>query len=282
MRLAQRPVIQRPDPGDRRRRDVVLVGMVGLVIDVGMQWGGQPWLAERLGRLGEAGAVVLMEYMLGATHDDADVLDAVEDAASAGEIDVELAEYTDWQGVPFDPSIEVGSGGPIRPGRRASASSERASTRPCSAAVLGVNELTVHTDATAFGPRRSPARRAAACALLPVTVPTTIVTCDGQNKSVATEDPWLGPPGGPEYIIPLCGTIPVASAGSLVAAGRRGDRAGWPDLRTGPARPVLPRLVLRHIRRQCELRTCPDLLRTVDRQRHPDPALRGHVSDRPR
>ena len=64
----------------------------------------------------EAGAIVLMEYMLGATHDNADVLEAVEDAAAAGEIEVELAEYTDWQGVPFDPSIEVSGGGAIPTG----------------------------------------------------------------------------------------------------------------------------------------------------------------------
>jgi hypothetical protein len=77
------------------------------------------------------------------------------------------------------------------------------------ARVVGVDELSVFTDATAVsGPTEPCPPSSGPCALLPVTVPTTIVTCDGQNKSVATEDPWEGPPNGPEYVIPLCGNNP--------------------------------------------------------------------------
>ena len=64
---------------------IVLVGMVGLVIDVGLQWGDNRGSQNASDASAEAGAIVLMEYMLGATHDDADVLVAVEDAAAAGD-----------------------------------------------------------------------------------------------------------------------------------------------------------------------------------------------------
>src|SRR5688572_4490015 len=178
---------------------VVLVGMVGLVIDVGLQWGDNRGSQNASDASAEAGAIVLMEYMLGASHDDDDVLEAVDEAAAAGEIDVELAEYTDFQGVPLDPPVEVGSGGAIPEGAQGVRVVGTRTHETVFARVLGVDELSVNTDATAVsGPSEPCAPDTGPCALLPVTVPTTIVTCDGQNKSVATEDPWLGPPDGPE------------------------------------------------------------------------------------
>jgi len=188
---------------------IVLVGMVGLVIDVGLQWGDNRGSQNASDASAEAGAIVLMEYMLGATHDDADVLVAVEDAAAAGEIAVDYVEYTDWQGIPLDPSVEVGSAGLIPDGAQGVRVVGTRTHETVFARVLGVNELTVHTDATAVsGPTEPCTPSSGPCALLPVTVPTTVVTCDGQNKSVATENEWLGPPDGPEYVIPLCGNNP--------------------------------------------------------------------------
>ena len=186
---------------------VVLVGMVGLVIDVGLQWGNNRGSQNASDASAEAGAIVLMEHMLGATRDDADVLEAVEDAAAAGEIDIELAEYTTWEGVPLD--IEVGVGGSIPIGAQGVRVLGTRVHETVFARVLGVNELAVHTDATAVsGPTEPCPPSSGPCALLPVTIPNTIVTCDGQNKSIATEDPWVGPPGAPEYILPLCGNNP--------------------------------------------------------------------------
>jgi Putative Flp pilus-assembly TadE/G-like len=188
---------------------VVLVGLVGLIIDVGLQWGDNRGSQNASDASAEAGAVVLMEYMLGATHDDDDVVDAVEDAAAAGGIEVDLAEYTDWQGTPFDPSIEVGGGGMIPTGAQGVRVIGTRVHQTVFARVLGINELSVFTDATAVsGPTEPCPPSSGPCALLPVTIPNTIVTCDGQNKSVATEDPWEGPPDGPEYILPLCGNNP--------------------------------------------------------------------------
>lgn len=112
---------------------IVLVGMVGLVIDVGLQWGDNRGSQNASDASAEAGAIVLMEYMLGATHDDADVLVAVEDAAAAGEIEVDYAEYTDWQGVALDPAVEVGNAGVIPDGAQG-VRVVGTRTRPCSLA----------------------------------------------------------------------------------------------------------------------------------------------------
>ena len=112
---------------------VVLVGMVGLVIDVGMQWGDNRGSQNASDASAEAGAVVLMEYMLGATHDDADVLDAVEDAACSRR---DRRRAGGIHGLAGSAVRSVDRGWKrwcrSRPGRRASESSERASTRPCS------------------------------------------------------------------------------------------------------------------------------------------------------
>ena len=186
---------------------VVLVGMVGLVIDVGLQWGANRGSQNASDATAEAGAIVLMEFMLGATKTDADVLDAVETAAETNEIDIEVAEYTDWQGTPL--GYEVGYGGGIPAGAQGVRVVGTRVHDTVFARVLGVNELSVFTDAIAVSGPAEPCPPGGPCALLPVTVPTTVVTCDGQNKSVATEDPWLSvSDGGGEYIIPLCGNNP--------------------------------------------------------------------------
>ncbi|HWM15245.1 MAG TPA: pilus assembly protein TadG-related protein, partial [Microbacterium sp.] len=122
---------------------VVLVGMVGLVIDVGLQWGDNRGSQNASDASAEAGAIVLMEHMLGATRDDADVLLAVEEAAAAGEIDVELAEYTDWTGVPLDIEVGSGEGIPIRAqGVRVLGMRVHETVF---ARILGIRELSVHT-----------------------------------------------------------------------------------------------------------------------------------------
>lgn len=181
---------------------VVLVGMVGLIIDVGIQWGANRGSQNGSDATAEAGAIVLMEYMLGATKTDADVLQAVTDSADANDIGVEVAEYTDWQGNVLgtdvgDGAIPSGAQGVRVVGTRVH--------ETVFARVLGIDQLEVFTDAIAVTGPTNPCPVDGPCALLPVTVPTTIVTCDGQNKSVATTDPWLN---GSTYVIPLCGNNP--------------------------------------------------------------------------
>lgn len=181
---------------------VVLVGMVGVIIDVGIQWAGNRGSQNGSDATAEAGAIVLMESLLGAPRTDADVLDAVEAAADVNDIEIEVAEYTDWQGNVL--GAEVGDGTIPAGAQGVRVVGTRVHTTVF-ARILNVNELSVFTDAIAVTGPTDPCPPGAPCALLPVTIPTTVVTCDGQNKSVATSIPWET---GVDYIIPLCGNNP--------------------------------------------------------------------------
>ncbi|HET6737085.1 pilus assembly protein TadG-related protein [Mycobacterium sp.] len=193
---------------------VVLVGMVGVVVDVGLQWGDNRASQNGSDAAAEAGAVVLMQYMLGAPKMDADVEDAVDAVANTNQLTIDHAEYTDWQGHPLTPPVEVGYGGGIPTGAQGVLVVGTRAHETVFARVLGISELSVFTDAVAVAGPAEPCPVGGPCALLPVTIPTTIVTCDGQNKSLATLDPWIGPsedpsdPPPPQYIIPLCGNNP--------------------------------------------------------------------------
>jgi hypothetical protein len=147
-----------------------------------------------------------MQHMLGTLKTDADVSSAVQATALVNEIDIDHAEYTDWQGNLL--GTQVGYGGGIPSGAQGVQVIGERTHETVFARVIGVPELSVRTDAIAVAGPSEPCPVGGPCALLPVTVPTTIVTCDGQNKSLATADPWIGPPDGPEYIIPLCGDNP--------------------------------------------------------------------------
>jgi hypothetical protein len=186
---------------------VALVGMVGVVIDVGMQWGANRGAQNGSDAAAEAGAVVLMEHMLGANppKTNADVLAAVEAVAAKDEIELQVVEYTRVNG---DFLEEVGSAGAIPTGAQGVRVVGSRIHETFFARVVGVTELPVVTDAIAVTGPAEPCPAGGPCAMLPITIPTTIVTCDGQNKSVATEDSWIGAPDGPEYIIPLCGNNP--------------------------------------------------------------------------
>lgn len=190
---------------------VVLVGMVGLVIDVGLQWAANRGSQNGTDASAEAGAIVLMERMLGATKTDGDVEAAVVAAAAVNEIDIEFAEYTDWQGTPYSPSVEVGGGAVPADAQGVRVIGTRVN-QTFFARVLGITELSVFTDAIAVSGPSDPCPPGGPCAFLPVTVPTTVTTCDGQNKSLAAEDPVTGDvlewEPGIEYIVPLCGNNP--------------------------------------------------------------------------
>lgn len=181
----------------------VLIGMVGVVIDVGLQWAGNRDAQNGSDAAAEAGAVVLMEHMLGTPKTDADVRNAVEEISDRNGIQLDYAEYTTWQGIPID--VEVGSGGGIPDGAQGVRVVGVRVHETLFARVLGVDELSATTDATAVSGPAEPCPFGGPCAILPVTVPVTVVTCDGQNKSIGTLEPWSN---GVEYIIPLCGNNP--------------------------------------------------------------------------
>jgi hypothetical protein len=185
---------------------VGLVGMVGVVIDVGLQWADNRDTQNGADATAHAGAVVIMRYLTGSdpTADDGDVDTAVNLMAAQAGIDVVLAEYTNYLGERTI-GVEVGDGGTIPAGAQGVYVVGTHTHETVLARVVGVTELTVHTDATAVtGPVPDPCADAR-CPLIPLTVPNTQVTCDGQNKSVLTNDEWAT---HSVIIIPLCGNNP--------------------------------------------------------------------------
>jgi hypothetical protein len=185
---------------------VAVVAMVGVVIDVGMQWAANRTAQNGTDAAAHAGAVVILGHLAGSgTKTDAEVLAAITAMTDETGIELEFAQYTLADGTPI--GVEVGGGGSIPSEAQGVEVIATQAHQTLLARVVGVTELTVRTDAIAVaGPLECGG--GGACALLPVTFPTTIVTCDGQNKSVPTETAWTGPPGSPEYIVPLCGNNP--------------------------------------------------------------------------
>ena len=187
---------------------VALVGMVGVVVDVGLQWADNRGAQNGTDAAAHAGAVVLMRHMSaggGSLLTDADVEAAVEGMAAQTDVELVSAEYTDYLGQ-TNIGVEVGSGGPIPTGAQGVYVVASRVHETLLARVVGVTELTVTTDAAAVaGPNENPCPEGSFCPLLPITVPNTQVTCDGQNKAIPTELPW---DLQTDLVLPLCGNFP--------------------------------------------------------------------------
>lgn len=183
---------------------VILVAMIGVVIDVGMQWAHNRTAQNGADAAAHAGAIVIMRHLTDTPQTDADVELAVDQMAAEGEIDLVSVEYTDYQGEPIN--VDVGSGGSIPTTAQGVRVVAERVHETLLARVVGVMELSARTEAAAVtGPVEDPCPEGQVCALLPVTVPNTQVTCDGQNKAISTADDWEL---GVELILPLCGNNP--------------------------------------------------------------------------
>jgi len=189
---------------------VALVAMVGLVIDVGLQWGDNRAAQNGTDATAHAGALVIMRH-LAANRDpsvtDAQVREAIDDMAATVEMDITDAQYTNHEGE-RTMGVEVGSaiGGAIPSEAQGVYIVGSRVHETVFAQVVGITELTVHTHASAVsGPIDDPCPEGQACALLPISVPNKQVTCDGQDEALSTTDPW---PLGVEIIVPLCGNNP--------------------------------------------------------------------------
>jgi hypothetical protein len=178
---------------------VAMLAAVALVID-----GGNAWAQERQTQNGTdaaafAGATVLADDIVNGDRTDADVLTAVNGAATEMAFTVGAATYTDIAG--NDLGIAVGQvpGNEIPPGALGVAVTGERQFDTFIAGLIGMSDFTAVTEATAVSGELD----APGIGLLPVTPPINILTCDGQNRpdflEPATE--WA-----PEtlYRIPLC------------------------------------------------------------------------------
>lgn len=158
---------------------IVIVAMVGLVIDGGHAWGRLRIAQNGADATAKGGTVVIQHHLagVGTQPTDGDVGCAVEAAAAANDVDVEQAQYTDFQGQLLGVNV-----GPCAPGAGA-AIPARAQGVKANAAVefdtfimqiIGIGELTARTDATAVVgvPNGLPG------GALPTTFPQIGTTCD--------------------------------------------------------------------------------------------------------
>lgn len=192
---------------------VALVAMVGVVVDVGIQWAANRDSQNGSDAVAHAGTVVIMEYLAGdATLNDGHVHAAVAAMAASTGVALDSVEYVqylpdaggDLQPVPT--GIQVGGGGPIPAGAQGVEAVTSRTHETLLARIVGITELTATTHAVAVtGPVPTPCPEGAPCPLLPVTFPNTQVTCDGQNKALPTNLDW---DLEADLIVPLCGNFP--------------------------------------------------------------------------
>lgn len=223
---------------------LLAVALVATIVDGGNVFAQQRVTQNGVDAAAEAGAVLLAERLAGAATPsggwDVNILARITQVATANNITVHAAYYTDVCGIPlrFDGSgaidedtrvedletaLQVGNGGHVLPGGTATAPDcpnrlvgpvagvlviGEKNVAAYVAGAIGINSFQVRTRATAVsGYLQSycDASEGNYCALLPVAFPTSIIQCNGTNKPTDTGVPWAF---GTVYKIPLCNGSP--------------------------------------------------------------------------
>lgn len=208
---------------------VGLVAMVGLVVDGGYAWGQQRVAQNGADSVAKAGNVPILEYLAGdATVTMGDVGCAVETAMQESGVELESAEFTDFQGNTLGVTVPLcGSGGAITDDIQGVKATAVRTFDTFLMSVVGIDQLTARANATAVvGPLTG------FSVALPVTFPQTLELCDNSDRVYSVRD-WNeenvagGPAAQPNQwdpyeilpegetpgpgnlaIIPLCGTEP--------------------------------------------------------------------------
>ena len=205
---------------------VAIIAMVGLVIDGGFAWSRQRDTQNGADAIAKAGTIVIQHYLAEVetpTPTDWDVGCAVERAAAANDVQLDAAEYTDFQGQPLVPPAMVGACGLTDPGTVIpigaqgvkAATSETFDTFLMQ--VIGFSELTTNADATAV----VGTPQAVTGGALPITIPRFGETCDEPETDFLVQEDNLDGTWEPYEIIdeddadgsnlaivPLCDTGP--------------------------------------------------------------------------
>lgn len=195
---------------------LAMIGMVGLVIDVGHAWGQQRDSQNASDSAAEAGATMMAQNLpflaidppQPVPNENSDVAAAVSAAATANGVQLDEAWYTDFDG------DRVGGAPIIGPGALPGGSPPPADADGVEvtnfkafdtflAGMFGMDRWTTQTRATA----RTGYSTSVSTNVLPVTFPLTITTCTGSNKVL--EDPlaqqWVP---DKDYLVPLCAGDP--------------------------------------------------------------------------
>jgi Flp pilus assembly protein TadG len=230
---------------------VVIVAMVGLVVDGGYAWGQQRQTQNASDAASEAGAIQLARNIAGVSPaaTDADVLAAVNSAASANGIGNPVACYTDFNGHPIDGAGAVTAdansctgaamvgGLSIPPGAYGVRAEGSRTFNTFLMRVIGFNQLTTTATATTRAGWSGGACAAdAGCVILPITVPVTVVSCDGSGNAQPTNTAYTWPE--PLYIIPLCKNGP-GNVGWIDWTPTAGGTSELINAITNPSNPAL-------------------------------------------
>ncbi|CAN5199132.1 hypothetical protein BH23CHL9_BH23CHL9_04060 [soil metagenome] len=200
---------------------LAIVAMVGLVVDVGYAWGQQRESQNGADAAAHAGAIVLLDRYAGGqpglteSQWDSQVHQAIQLSAIQNGITVPEAQYTNWQGTPYDPPVVVGPTG----GTNVPADAQgvevigRKTFAPFIAQIIGFTSFTANTGATAVAGNIPGPCEVENCILLPIAFPSTMLTCTATgNSSEYAYDPITGEPvpwpDNTAVIMPLCGGNP--------------------------------------------------------------------------
>jgi hypothetical protein len=183
---------------------VAVIAMTGLIVD-----GGNAWAQQRLTQNGtdssaEAGALVLVRYLSGATAPsggwDAEVSARVAAAAAANSVTVNGAWYTNVSGELLTPAgvVTTNEGaaaavgvGAVPSGAQGVRTRGQRTFNTYLARIVGQMDFTTRTDATAVaGALNGVCDIASGCAIVPVTFPTVMSTCDGTGTIQPGSSEW--------------------------------------------------------------------------------------------
>jgi Putative Flp pilus-assembly TadE/G-like len=208
---------------------IALLAMTALIIDGGNAWAQQRVTQNGSDSAAEAGTVILMEGLSGASQPsssisgtcptattdtwDLAVCQAVYGAAAQNGIDLTSAYYTNYDG--SQNLAKVGSGS-VPTGAQGIHAIGTKQFSTYVARVIGINDMTATTEATAVtGIIVNFCPQGQVCGVLPVTFPISVTTCDNTGSMQIGTDPWpitsdyrITNPPNTLSIVPLCKTGP--------------------------------------------------------------------------
>jgi hypothetical protein len=170
---------------------MAFVAMVGLVVDGGFAWVRQRDAQNGADAVAKAGTVVVQHYLAAVDApppDDGEVACAVDQAATANDVVLLSAEYTDYQGQPLTPAVSVGTctlnGSLIPVGAQGVRAHTSQTFDTFLMQVVGIDQLTTTANATAVvgTPVAVPG------GALPVTFPITSAVCDSRQTPFTIQD----------------------------------------------------------------------------------------------
>jgi hypothetical protein len=174
---------------------IAIIAMVGLVIDGGYAWGRQRGTQNGADATSKAGTLVVLHHLaqvdeVWSSPTDWDVACAVENTADENGLTLESVVYTDYQGQPLVPAVEVGTCAASDPGIAIPTGAQGVKVGGSQTfetflmKVVGFNELTSSANATSVvgTPNTVPG------GALPVTFPQVSQTCDSLETPTEIKD----------------------------------------------------------------------------------------------